>query len=339
LNCFIDLVNEILKSHGKKEIHHTFSNEVAVKVEQPTKDENDAKGSIDIFISDKVTDGKKYGIIIENKINNAPDTTNQLVKYIKYAEENHIEIGAVVYLPRTDDKQPPTDDSYDKIYTDQIKHLKDRCIVLPAISQDKDKKNLVDDFLAKCVSFAKDIQAQVYINDYMRLVKKIGGDIMSAGCDKDILAKLLSDEGRPVIEKVLEVWKDRISILKKEICSKLVHEHKEFFQEADDGSIAHLADGDDWWLGICWTPPTRIPRLTCGFWFDTKKLLNEHKEKAQRLLDQYLPNDEPGESGDYGESWGHGVFKFLNCENATLEHTVDRVVEASVKLAENAKFD
>ncbi|MBE7691232.1 PD-(D/E)XK nuclease family protein [Tenacibaculum piscium] len=63
------------------------------------------KERIDVLISDK--DGN-YSIIIENKINNAPDQPNQIVRYINIQKNNgfHIDNIYVLYLTDNGSKKP-----------------------------------------------------------------------------------------------------------------------------------------------------------------------------------------------------------------------------------------
>lgn len=71
-----------------------------VKKERPTLNiENNERGRIDILIK-----RDERFIIIENKINNAPDTPNQLVKYVNYCKIEKVD--AIIYLSMDGSKYP-----------------------------------------------------------------------------------------------------------------------------------------------------------------------------------------------------------------------------------------
>ncbi|MBO4726884.1 MAG: PD-(D/E)XK nuclease family protein, partial [Spirochaetaceae bacterium] len=100
--------------------------------EQPTGliawEENGQKiekpGYIDLLIKNE-----SQAIIIENKINYAPDMENQLVRYMKYVEDAlDIKEYTVVYLTLTGDKEPPLG-SYSKDFKKYADNLHDERIL------------------------------------------------------------------------------------------------------------------------------------------------------------------------------------------------------------------
>ena len=120
--------------------------------EQPTGliawEENGQKiekpGYIDLLIKNE-----SQAIIIENKINYAPDMENQLVRYMKYIDEVlGIKEYTVVYLTLTDDKEPPLD-SYSKDFENYAKKLHNEKI-LKKVCAVNEKHGLANVFLKNC---------------------------------------------------------------------------------------------------------------------------------------------------------------------------------------------
>ena len=152
------------------------------------------KGYIDLLIKND-----KQSIIIENKINYAPDMENQLVRYMKYVHEiMNIETYTVVYLTLINDssKKPPLD-SYDesfKKYTALLKN-KDSGVLTEVYALDE-KKDLAKDFLQICIddlkekSIDKSNIACVYLEQYKTLLEHLGGKAYMKSTDKELIKEI-----------------------------------------------------------------------------------------------------------------------------------------------------
>lgn len=86
LYIFIDMINELAQQEQQKNYidKKLYKNAKVVSQYPINNDETKEKGYIDILVLDE---GNKHCIIIENKINNASDTKNQLPKYYKYLKK------------------------------------------------------------------------------------------------------------------------------------------------------------------------------------------------------------------------------------------------------------
>lgn len=107
-NLFIEMINKKSKEELSKElINKDFYTSPKVIKEFPTDDGN-MRGRVDIFIEGDIPDekGKKHCIVIENKLNNAGDTEQQLPKYSRDLETRNFEIDAYVYMPLAPNKEP-----------------------------------------------------------------------------------------------------------------------------------------------------------------------------------------------------------------------------------------
>lgn len=78
------------------------------------------KGRVDLLIVDEVS---KHCIIIENKINDAPDMTDQLQRYYEYALNNRgLNVDAIIYLTLNGNKNAPIigDDKIDDLVSNVV---------------------------------------------------------------------------------------------------------------------------------------------------------------------------------------------------------------------------
>lgn len=164
-------------------------------------------GYIDLLIKN----GHKQAIIIENKINDAPDQPNQLVRYMSYMNEQVFSNDEsakiiVVYLTLVPGKIPKIDE-YDKSfskYTAMIQDAKygdDGKILKYRSAVDKNitRGSLVK-FLANCLnSFEGNIDNKTllkknYLEQYKILLGHLGGKIAMLEYQKDLLKSIYSSE-------------------------------------------------------------------------------------------------------------------------------------------------
>jgi len=167
------------------------------------------KGYIDLLI----TNLYNQAIIIENKLNYAPDQPNQIVRYMKYIKEQKFEKNnnvkmTVVYLTLIPGKTPDID-SYDQsfeYYKRLIMDAKngiDRKVLKyrSAIDSNKKKGNLVK-FLDDCLLFikSKDITSpevmltKVGLEQYKILLGHLGGSVAMLEYQKELLKSIYSSE-------------------------------------------------------------------------------------------------------------------------------------------------
>ena len=159
------------------------------------------KGKIDILIQNDT-----QAVIIENKINYAPDMENQLVRYMKYVEEVlNKEISAVVYLTLIDDdnKKPPFE-KYDKSFEKYTELLQNTGILKEVYAVD-DQKSLEKDFLPACIKRLESENtpnqklsdpctiAKVYIDQYKTLLEHLGGKAYMISIEKKLIEEIYSN--------------------------------------------------------------------------------------------------------------------------------------------------
>lgn len=194
------------------------------------------KDRIDLLIKND-----RQAIIIENKINYAPDMENQLVRYMKKVEEDGRKIAAVVYLTLKDDKKPPL--KYDEDFKKYAEMLQDPKILKEVCAVDEEKtKGLAKGFLQACLDRlneekpqdekAKDARnlASVYIKQYKMLLEHLGGKAYMKSTDKKVIEEIYSNKDKfDAANDFTELWNEREGVLYEVLKEKI----KEAFPEKE----------------------------------------------------------------------------------------------------------
>ncbi|MBO7567192.1 MAG: PD-(D/E)XK nuclease family protein [Bacteroidales bacterium] len=171
--AFIDFINK----EYRKQILKGYYNSAIVKIEENVQtkycdekgQEKIINGKIDILI--KAEEAKRC-IIIENKSNNAPDTTLQLPKYYKAMEQQGYKIDAIVYIPLDIQKQP----NQSKWSDEDKRNVLPKLCILPAYQDDG--KNLVKGWIEPCTLLTKNLDCISTLRQFGELLKKLNNDIM-----------------------------------------------------------------------------------------------------------------------------------------------------------------
>lgn len=247
-------IEEFVKFLGLKKQEFNYTKRYEVIREAPTgkikwEDKNgkkhEKKGYIDLLIKNE-----SQAIIIENKINYAPDMENQLVRYMKYVDEKlRIKNCSVVYLVLTkNNKEPPLSD-YDKKdfgkYIEKLKRLKDDGKLIK-YAVDKGE-SLSRTFLANCIDILKqDIDkvcpnreglytSFVYLDQYRIMLEHLGGFEYMRDDDVKLLKKIYGDRILfNLAQDFADIWENKSSLSReseKELIEKIEKKHS---KAADD---------------------------------------------------------------------------------------------------------
>ncbi len=184
------------------------------------------KGKVDLLIRNS-----KKAIIIENKINYAPDMDNQLVRYMQYVEEVlGIDDYVVIYLTLINDssKKPPID-SYDKKYEKytQLLRNKNKKVLYEEYAVDEEK-SLANTFLPNCITRLENEKKQnpntteaydvaiMYISQYKILLEHLGGEAYMSSTDKKLIEEIFSDKEKfNAANDFITLWEKRNEIIKE----------------------------------------------------------------------------------------------------------------------------
>lgn len=175
LYIFIDMINELAQQEQQKNYidKKLYKNAKVVSQYPINNDETKEKGYIDILVLDE---GNKHCIIIENKINNASDTKNQLPKYYKYLKKKKgYDVDAVVYLPLCDYKTP-NEESWEEDLKLK-REVKQRLIILKAYNPRE--INFIDSWVIPCSAKSNNIHCISILKQYSKLIKHLKRETMS----------------------------------------------------------------------------------------------------------------------------------------------------------------
>ena len=185
-----------------------------IKLEQPTgkiqKNEEDLgkKGFIDVFIYND-----SQALIIENKINYAPDMENQLVRYMKYVEEElEIKKYAVIYLTLTDDKnKKPPISSYSKefnYYSEKLRNVNEKVLYeCYAVGENSFSNTFLKNCLNRLRMENNSQIASVFLEQYKILLDHEGGYSYMENLEKETLESIIFDEKKEKLaEDFFDLW-------------------------------------------------------------------------------------------------------------------------------------
>ena len=257
------------------------------------------QGYIDLLI----TNSHNQAIIIENKINYAPDMDNQLVRYMKYVKEQIFENEPckmrVVYLTLVPGKIPDID-GYDEFFAEYKEMLADAkngddgkiLKYRSAVDCNKDKPDL-DTFLNNCINLFdgrtddKALLKKVYMEQYKTLLDHLGGNAAMLEYQKDLLKEIYSSpEKLKAAKDLVDVFNSKDAIVNKFILDglKTLVEPMGFSFEKD----------------ICriWNKNKTEYLYVCGEWakfeigFGTTSMFEESsQEKYKKILENVFSSD------------------------------------------------
>lgn len=161
LRLFIEFINDTYNLNISFDKYYAQAK--VTEEYQINKLKKETKGRIDILI-----EGEKHCIIIENKMNDAPDTIRQLPKYYETMKKKYI-VDAIVYLPK-DEKKKPNKADWKPEEIDEINNL---LKIIPAYNKNGDNKNLVDGWLERCINFTENKDVNRILQQYSEHIIKL----------------------------------------------------------------------------------------------------------------------------------------------------------------------
>lgn len=179
LDAFIDMLNiKISKTTTTKLIRKDYYENALVERE---------KHKIDILISTTLIN-KPHCIIIENKINNAPDMQNQIPRYYDIACNLGFEVDAIVYLPldirKTVDK---------KSWQSTNGNLNDLLINIPAYDSSIDEVNLVSHWIEPLIGVTNNIDCMSLLRQYAKLIKSLTPQMIKNSTMEKLYKSIIED--------------------------------------------------------------------------------------------------------------------------------------------------
>lgn len=255
---------------------------------------NESNGRIDLLVI-----GNGYSIIIENKINYAPEQENQLARYVESERKKHPNNKiSIVYLTLTPDRnQLPTIDSYSQDYQDIVKQIKNGTIPLflwaasnSIMQNDWLSKSLID-LLNDCINEIQDEastlsatrSALVFLEQYRNLLIKLGGEKMELNEKVEALEFLVEHETET---KLLfeEIWSEKLRIFSSYFANRYLSERTDLTLERIHGDKIFV---------LKTFPSYKVylrlaVNVELGIVFDDRSMIEIRKEKAERKLNKIL---------------------------------------------------
>ena len=268
------------------------------------------KGHIDLLIKND-----EQAIIIENKINYAPDMDNQLVRYMKYVDEElGIKTYTVVYLTLIDDKdkKPPLDiyDSDFKKYKEMLNDKKTG--ILKELYAVDGEKSLANNLLPKLCERLQEEQersqsqnvkescdiARVYINQYKILLEHLGGKAYMSSVDKKLIEEIYSSQDKfDAANDFVKFWENKNEPLREvmeEKFRKTFHDKELQWLKINGCEVygwpSNFADAKVYWNG----------GLEIGFASQEGKKFSEKRQDELESIVRKIKNKD-GEVSSEGE--------------------------------------
>lgn len=249
------------------------SSEIIIQREYSTSTNEDCdKGRVDLLIYDD-----DNAIILENKVNGAPDMENQLAKYYEQLHNEGKKILKIVYFTLNDSDGPKNFDQYSKPYQKYIKKIKEKLICISAVSEKKDKS--FSDFLRNLrLDKESDIEIKkVFLSQYCQLLDSLGGRNLMLETEIKCLEEIFNDES--MVQKVnnfVDLWDKRFEFIGDSVFSKIQANKKGFKKEILRGNqvlVYKIQKIEEFY--IYYASPVQI-----GFFLND----NKYKEKLKEVL-------------------------------------------------------
>ena len=248
-----EIFYKFLKHIGIKEGNKYFSDYDSIKFEREypiaiplkSKDEEDEyeRGLIDLLI---YTDDAC--IIIENKVNGAPDQPNQLGKY--YIQMKKIEnkrVLKIIYLTIKEKNIPDNFDDYDfddynlpnGSTTESIKNeIKNVLINLPCVKEKEQNVKTFTEFLEEIEKLFPVGDENTFIKHYKSLIESIGGKVLMIDLEKELIKNIMENSTNiQAVKMLIDTWNDRTSIIGKLLVDEKDMVDSEMEIAPDDSTI------------------------------------------------------------------------------------------------------
>ena len=202
-SLFLDKFIDYLKNHHGINIKKDDFNKPVIKRETGKNE----SGRIDILIYDQAS---KKAIIIENKMNDAPDMDEQLNRYYEWCKKQGLTIKAILYVSlKGNKKAPPVKEEMEKLVRN----------IAAFSNEDAD---LLSGWLYPCIDECKSVETKSLLIQYQKLVIYLAYNIM----EKETMEEFYSIANEPgFLDKVNQI---------NELISQLPAYRADNFQNAMD---------------------------------------------------------------------------------------------------------
>ena len=155
----------------------------------------------------------KRCIIVENKINDAPDQDKQLSRYLTTTKKRGLAPEAIVYLSK--DGKAPSDRAFDKSNRAEVESILLRVAAFADNAQD-----LVNGWLRPLAEVSTDEDLRHLIRQYIDILTEVGKHTMNTQTEDKFLEWMKSDDNREHAERLVTLCNDRMRIVLRQITEK-----------------------------------------------------------------------------------------------------------------------
>lgn len=190
-DVFLNSFFRLIEKFGKRINDNDYKDAIVLREE----------GKIDILIKSNTS---KKAIVIENKINNAPDMCRQLPRYYDILNSEAYSIDAIVYLPLAKSKKPDLHDWSDKDKSNVLPLI----VIIPAY--DKSSTNIVTDWLVPTLSIIdyKNVDVISTIKQYSSLIKSLNINIMDTVILEKFYQGLMKEDNLETAKSIRNMLND-----------------------------------------------------------------------------------------------------------------------------------
>lgn len=206
LNLFIDFLNN---SYGYKINKGDYHNAIV------NREFSNQESRIDLLIV-----GNYHCIIIENKMNDAPDMDNQISRYYNIAKNDlKLNVDAIVYLTIDGLKNAPIPSEID---------AQKALVNIGAFTNcDSGKTDLIDGWLNPCYENCKNDDTKSLINQYIKLIKHLNASCMENKTLEEVY-QLLNNKEKLDTLKTLNEFNSKIPFYRINKIAESINDYTPF---------------------------------------------------------------------------------------------------------------
>lgn len=265
---------------------------IAIPLNKTKKDKKKqyAKGRIDLLIFNE-----EACIIIENKINGAPDQENQLGKYyIQMGKLDKKQVLKIVYLTIEEKKLPDNFDSYNfndyklqngsttKSIREEIKKV---LINLPCVKEQNKEQNVktFTEFLEEIKKLVPDKEKKTFIKHYKSLIESIGGKVLMIDLEKELIKNIMTSETNiQAVKMLIDTWNVRPTIIGKLLVDEEIIQG--FKRDTDDSTIRQREITEKVSIYYSYTDPENDGSSKCNIEFGFRPTDNFFTKRLAKKL-------------------------------------------------------
>jgi prepilin-type processing-associated H-X9-DG protein len=305
-NLFLELFIEFLN------VHYNLKLNIADYIDSNVEREN---GRIDVGIRNWES---SKAIIIENKINNAPDMDNQLLRYYNNCIDSGLQVELIIYLSMDGLKKAPL--------FNEIKCNKD----IAAFSNSPN--DLATGWLDKCIMQSSNPNSKSLLNEYYKLLQHLNGQAMENNASNIFYEVINEENGLSTVENIVRFYNElpryRMDNLVKKIDKNYQPFIKQYRYKSNYQLYENYVDG--------------IHRFKLDIWFEQNGTANivfwdgnseNWKEETRTIVQQKLKSINMLEEFAESHYGSNGYFKtFTISEYVTLKKIDDAVFDFVTRL-------